>query len=118
MAVSFEALAMAGVDCLDCKISIEEWEGKYALQNPPYLLAKEKKTPRRYFSLPNFRRESKVCDGPEEEILPKEIQATLEPRERKIKRSVKSIAALIRKIVRGISKVFGKKKRESLLVQN
>lgn len=47
MAVSFEALAMAGADHLDYKVDIEEWERKYVLNPPPYLLfpqSSQKKT--------------------------------------------------------------------------
>lgn len=39
MAVSFEALAMAGADHLDYKVDIEEWERKYVLNPPSYLLS-------------------------------------------------------------------------------
>lgn len=39
MAVSFEALAMAGADHLDYKVDIEEWERRYVLDPPPHLLS-------------------------------------------------------------------------------
>lgn len=40
MSVSFEALAMAGVDYNECGISMEEWE-QSEMTTPPHLLAEE-----------------------------------------------------------------------------
>ncbi|KAJ6737213.1 hypothetical protein OIU85_019292 [Salix viminalis] len=36
---SIEALAMAGVDCVECGISLEERERRDTEKTPPYLLA-------------------------------------------------------------------------------
>lgn len=40
MSVSFEALAMAGVDFNECGMTVEEWE-RPEMMTPPYLLAEE-----------------------------------------------------------------------------
>lgn len=37
--MSIEALAMAGIDCTECSIKLEEWEKDGLEQPPPYLLA-------------------------------------------------------------------------------
>ncbi|GMP45976.1 hypothetical protein CsSME_00014303 [Camellia sinensis var. sinensis] len=94
MAVSLEALAMAGVNCDDCNIgSIEECERISMLQIPPYLLAKKKKRKfeRRVRDVPG----DIGCDGCDGDHL-----GSSNGEEKKIKkRSMKSMAMWIIKII-------------------
>nr|DAD21957.1 TPA_asm: hypothetical protein HUJ06_023420 [Nelumbo nucifera] len=41
MSVSIEALAMAGVDYMECGIDLDEWERREFEPPPPYLLAED-----------------------------------------------------------------------------
>ncbi|KAL7175939.1 hypothetical protein ACSBR2_029501 [Camellia fascicularis] len=146
MAVSLEALAMAGVDCLDCKITIEELERKYMLQPGPHLLLpKQKKRKLEYqfpftFRLSNLNGERRVCDAPEDNIClhdddhrgtstnaaittttGDELGESLGSRKgKKIKRSMKKIAMFIKRIIRkvsGVLRMATRKRKETLPIK-
>ena len=111
MAVSFEALAMAGVDCRNCKITIQEWELKYVLQPSSYLLAKQKKRQiDRYFPtcfrLSNFNGSRRVCDVLREIGYEDDDRCSSSTEMKNIKRSMKAVTLLMKRALKKLSNVF------------
>ncbi|PSS31633.1 hypothetical protein CEY00_Acc04908 [Actinidia chinensis var. chinensis] len=111
MAVSFEALAMAGVDCENCKITIQEWERKYVLQPPSYLLAKQKKRQidchfPTALILSNFNRRRRVSDIPRQFGYEADDHCSSSTQKNNIKRCMKSITVLLKRSLRKLCSVF------------